>query len=112
MLNRVHIQILDNPANWIPVTDSSLGEQEQNQNITNELRNDLNANYPSVTSVKYIDLFNDEGDGFTEIRELLNQGIITAPIVLINGIPKIHGGIPSTLIKVEVEKIISSGPLH
>ena len=112
MLNRVHIQILDNPANWMPGNDSSFGGQEQNQIIANELRNDLNYNYPSVTSVEYIDLFNDDDEGFTEIRELLNQGIITAPIVLINGVPKIHGGIPSTLIKVEVEKIISSGPLH
>ncbi|MDA8087495.1 MAG: hypothetical protein M0Z75_12425 [Nitrospiraceae bacterium] len=110
MLNRVHIQILDNPTNWVPGTDSF--EQEQNQIIAEELRNDLNYNYPTVTSVEYIDLFNDESESFREIRELLNQGIISAPVVLINGVPKIHGGIPSMLIKTEVEKIISSGPVH
>ncbi|MDA8172400.1 MAG: hypothetical protein M0033_07585 [Nitrospiraceae bacterium] len=111
MLNRVHIQILDNPTNWVPGADG-FGEQEQNQMIAEELRNDLNYNYPTVTSVEYIDLFNDESESFREIRELLNQGIISAPVVLINGVPKIHGGIPSMLIKTEVEKIISSGPVH
>ncbi|MDA8388978.1 MAG: hypothetical protein M0Z58_10010 [Nitrospiraceae bacterium] len=111
MLNRVHIQILDNPINWIPAA-GGFGEQEQNQIIAEQLRNDLNCSYPTVTSVEYIDLFNDEGESFSEIRELLNQGIISAPVVLINGVPKIHGGIPSMLIKTEVEKIISAGPVH
>lgn len=111
MLQRVHIQILDNPVHWMPETDSP-AIPVQNQIIAEELKKDLNYNYPSVTSVEYIDLFNDREENFPEIRELLHQGVITAPVVLINGIPKIHGGIPSSLIKVEVEKIISSGPLH
>ncbi len=111
MLQRVYIQILDNPVHW-SVDSGKSAEPIQNQMIAEELKNELNYNYPSVTSVEYIDLFDDEDESFAEIRELLQQGLISAPVVLINGIPKIHGGIPSTLIKVEVEKIISSGPLH
>lgn len=109
MLNRVHIQILDNPTCWVTEKAS---EPVQNQLITEELKSDLNYNYPSVVSVEYVDLFCDDEENFSEIRELLHQGLISAPVVLINGVPRIHGGIPSGLIKVEVEKIISSGPLH
>ena len=86
MLNRVHIQILDNPINWLPAADGA-GERDENQIIADRLRDDLNFSYPTVTSVEYIDLFDDEGESFTEIRDLLNQGVISAPVVLINGVP-------------------------
>jgi glutaredoxin len=62
--------------------------------------------------VEYIDLFLNDEIHFPEIRSLLSQGAITTPVVLINGIPKIHGGIPRMIIKEEVEKLLSSGPLH
>jgi hypothetical protein len=111
MIQRVHIQILDNPTLWAFEADK-FSEPVENQMITDELRSDLVRNYASVVSVEYIDLFSDEEESFSEIRELLQQGIIAAPVVLINGVPRIHGGIPSSIIKTEVEKIISSGPLH
>ncbi len=111
MLNRVYIQILDNPTHWALETEK-FAEPVQNQIITEELKSDLNYNYPSVVSVEYIDLFSDSEESFPEIRDLLQQGLINAPVVVINGVPKIHGGIPASLIKTEVEKIISSGPLH
>jgi len=43
---------------------------------------------------------------------LLRQGTINAPVILINGIPKIHGGIPRAVIREEVDKLISEGPVH
>ena len=111
MLNRVHIQILDNPIHWA-MDAKKFSEPVQNRVLTEELKSDMDANYPSVVSVEYIDLFSDGEESFPEIRDLLDQGLISAPIVIINGVPKIHGGIPSALIKTEVEKIISAGPLH
>jgi len=111
MLNRVHIQILDNPIHWA-LDAEKFSEPVQNRLLTEELKSDMDDNYPSVVSVEYIDLFSDEEESFPEIRELLDQGVISAPVVIINGVPKMHGGIPSTLIKTEVEKIISAGPLH
>jgi hypothetical protein len=111
MLNRVHIQILDNPMHWAMDVEK-FSEPVQNKMLTDELRNDMDDSYPSVVSVEYIDLFSDEEESFAEIRDLLEQGLISAPVVIINGVPKMHGGIPSTLIKTEVEKIISAGPLH
>jgi len=111
MLNRVHIQILDNPIHW--ATDAEkFSEPVQNRMLAEELKTDMDYNYPSVVSVEYIDLFSDEEESFPEIRDLLEQGLISAPVIIINGVPKMHGGIPSTLIKTEVEKIISAGPLH
>lgn len=111
MLQRVYIKILDNPTHWAPEAGRA-PEPAKNQTITEELKSDLDSNYPSVVSVEYIDLFGGDDSSFPEIRELLQQGLVSAPVVLINGVPRIHGGIPSSLIKVEVEKIISSGPLH
>ncbi len=49
---------------------------------------------------------------FDYIKELLRMGALNTPVVLINGVLKIHGGIPASVIKREVEKLLSSGPVH
>lgn len=106
MIQRVHIQILD------AQTGEDFPAPYDNRLIADELKKDMIFYYPSFVSVEYIDLlFDNEGD-FSEIRELLMQGAIKTPVVLINGVPKIHGGIPLSVIKEEVEKMLSSGPLH
>ncbi len=87
-------------------------EPVRNKILADELRKEMNYNYASVVSVEYIDLFmNDEMD-FPEIRELLSQGAIHAPVILINGVPKLHGGIPRAVIREEVDKLLSDGPVH
>lgn len=111
MLQRVHIQILDNP------TESAFFENTQetvgtNKILVEELTKEMNYSYPSVVFVEYVDLFMDSDEDFEDIRELLRLGAINPPIVLINGILKIHGGIPYSMIRKEVEKLLSSGPLH
>ncbi|MDP2167626.1 MAG: hypothetical protein Q8J64_04760 [Thermodesulfovibrionales bacterium] len=111
MVQRVHIQILDNPIQ-VMFPDGESNDSVNNRIIADELKRDLFFFYPSVVSVEYIDLFIDDEGHFPEIRELLRQGAIKAPVILINGIPKIHGGIPSAVIKNEVENMISSGPTH
>ena len=113
MIQRVHIQILDNPLAFDEADFyDDFYDSADNRIIADELKKDLFFFYPSFVSVEYIDLFMDDERHFPEIREMLRQGAIKAPVVLINGIPKIHGGIPSTVIKQEVEKMISSGPTH
>ena len=62
--------------------------------------------------VEYVDLFMDGEEEFEDIKELLRMGALNTPVVLINGVLKIHGGIPASVIKREVEKLLSSGPLH
>jgi predicted DsbA family dithiol-disulfide isomerase len=54
----------------------------------------------------------DGDEEFDDIKELLRLGALNTPIVLINGILKIHGGIPASVILREVEKLLSSGPAH
>jgi hypothetical protein len=111
MLQRVHIQILDNPMEGILFEDASevVGT---NKVLTEELSKEMNYFYPSVVYVEYIDLFMDGEEEFDDIRELLRLGAVTTPVVLINGALKIHGGIPASVIKREVEKLLSSGPVH
>lgn len=87
-------------------------EPIRNKLLADELRKEMNYYYPTVVSVEYIDLFMGNDMDFPEIRELLRQGAISAPVILINGIPKIHGGIPRTVIREEVDKLISEGPVH
>jgi hypothetical protein len=54
-----------------------------------------------------------DGEGeYEEIRELLRLGVINTPVVLINGVLKIQGSIPTSLIKQEIEMLLSSGPVH
>jgi hypothetical protein len=112
MLQRIHIQILDNPMEGILFDNDESEVTETNKVLTDELTKEMNYFYPSVVFVEYIDLFMDGEEEFDDIRELLRLGAVTTPIVLINGVLKIHGGIPASVIKREVEKLLSSGPVH
>ena len=112
MLQRVHIQVLDNPAEGILYDEHSSEVGGTNKILTEELSKELGYVYPSVVYVEYIDLFMDGEEEFDDIKELLRMGALNTPVVLINGVLKIHGGIPATVIKKEVEKLLSSGPAH
>lgn len=111
MIQRVHIQILDNPMEGI-LFDNTSEAVGTNKILTEELSKEMKYFYPSVVYVEYIDLFMDGEEEFDDIRELLRLGAVNTPVVLINGILKIHGGIPSSVIRREVEKLLSSGPVH
>lgn len=112
MLQRVYIQILDNPLEDIILDAEEFEEPIKNKILADELRTEMSHSYPTVVSVEYIDLFMGNDMDFPEIRELLRQGAITAPVILINGIPRIHGGIPRAVIKEEVDRLLSKGPWH
>ncbi len=111
MLQRIHIQILDNPMEGI-LFDDATEVAGTNKVLTDELTREMNYFYPSVVFVEYIDLFMDGEEEFDDIRELFRLGAVNPPVVLINGVLKIHGGIPASVIKREVEKLLASGPLH
>ena len=112
MLQRVYIQILDNPAEESIDPSGNIEEAEANKFLAEELKEELNHFYPYVVSVEYIDLFMDDERAFPEIRELLRHGAINTPVILINGVPKIYGGIPPAVIRKEVEKLLSTGLVH
>jgi hypothetical protein len=112
MLQRVHVQILDNPTETILFDDNTTDVSGTNKILTDELSQEMNDFYPSVVFVEYIDLFMEGEEEFDDIKELLRLGALNPPIVLINGVLKIHGGIPATVIRREVEKLLSSGPMH
>jgi hypothetical protein len=112
MLQRVYIQILDNPLEDVILDAEEFEEPIKNKLLADELRKEMNYSYPTVVSVEYVDLFMGNDIDFPEIRELLRQGAINAPVILINGVPKIHGGIPRAVIREEVDKLISEGPVH
>ena len=111
MFQRVHIQILDNPKENVVFEDKT-GIIGASKGLVEELTKEMNYSYPSSVYVEYVDLFMDSDEEFEDIRELLRLGAINPPIVLINGILKIHGGVPSSVIRKEVEKLLSSGPIH
>lgn len=113
MIPRVHIQILDNTLNDSEWSARQFDDPAVNKFIADELNDELSSSYPSMVSVEYIDLFLYEDDEyFQDIAELLSQGILSSPLVLINGVVKIQGGIPAALIKQEVEALLFSGPVH
>ncbi len=112
MLQRVRIQILDNPMEDVILDAEEFEEPVRNKILAEELRKEMNYYYPTVVSVEYIDLFMGDDMDFPEIRELLRQGAINPPVILINGVPKIHGGIPRSVIRDEVDKLMYEGPVH
>jgi hypothetical protein len=112
MLQRIHIQILDNPIEGILFEENASGVAVTNKILAQEFTKEMNYFYPSVVYVEYVDLFMDGEEEFDDIRELLRMGAVNTPVVLINGTLKVHGGIPSSVIKREVEKLLSSGPVH
>jgi hypothetical protein len=112
MLQRVHIQVLDNPSEEIILNEDEGEHPVTNRQLTEELKKEMCYFYPSVVFVEYIDLFMDGEEEFEEIRELLQLGILNTPVILINGVLKIQGGIPISIIKQEVETLLSSGPVH
>ncbi|MDI6890003.1 MAG: hypothetical protein QMC83_03550 [Thermodesulfovibrionales bacterium] len=112
MLQRVHVQILDSSLEDILFNGEEFEPSITNRVLAEELKKELNYFYPSLVFVEYIDLFMEREEEFEKIRELLWSGAINTPIVLINGVIKIHGGIPPLVIKKEVEKLLSSGPVH
>ncbi len=112
MFQRIHIQVLDNPEEDIFYSEYGSEIAETNKVLTEELSKEMKYFYPSVVFVEYIDLFMDGEDEFEDIRDLLRLGAVNTPVVLINGVLKIHGGIPSAIIRKEVEKLLSSGPIH
>lgn len=112
MFQRVHIQILDNPVEAVLFDDSSTDVTGTNRILSDELSKEMDYFYPSVVYVEYVDLFMDGEEEFDDIKELLRLGALNTPVVLINGVLKIHGGIPASVIKREVEKLLSSGPVH
>ncbi len=112
MLQRVHIQILDNPLEEILLNGEELESSMTNRQLTEDLKNEMNYFYPSVVFVEYKDLFMDGEGEFEEIRELLRLGLINTPLVLINGVLKMQGSIPTSVIKQEIEMLLSSGPVH
>jgi hypothetical protein len=112
MLQRVHIQILDNPTEGVLFDDNTTEISGTNKILTEELSNEMNYFYPSVVYVEYIDLFMDGEEEFDDIKELLQLGALNAPVVLINGVLKVHGGIPATVIRREVDRLLSEGLVH
>jgi hypothetical protein len=112
MLQRVHIQILDNPTEGVLFDDNTTEISGTNKILTEELSDEMNYFYPSVVYVEYIDLFMDGEEEFDDIRELLRLGALHTPVVLINGMLKMHGGIPATVIRREVDKLLSEGLTH
>ena len=112
MFQRVHVQILDNPTEVVLFDDSSSDVAGTKKILSDELSKEMNDFYPSVVCVEYVDLFMDGEEEFDDIKELLRMGALNTPVVLINGVLKIHGGIPASVIKREVEKLLSSGPVH
>jgi len=112
MLQRVHIQILDNPTEGVLFDDNTSEISGTNKILTDELSNEMNYFYPSVVYVEYVDLFMDGEEEFDDIKELLQLGALNTPVVLINGVLKVHGGIPATVIRREVDKLLSEGLLH
>ncbi|RMG01385.1 MAG: hypothetical protein D6726_09615 [Nitrospirae bacterium] len=111
-MNRIYLQIIDNPFEDLVYSETSYDEGATNHALAEELQTSFDIQYPNMVHVEYIDLFLEDESRFPEIREMLSHGLLRLPVILINGNPFLHGGISYQIIMEEVEKILSAGPLH
>lgn len=112
MLEKIFIQIIDNPFENIIYSDTFEDIASHNRALAEELQILFDLNYPTMVSVEYIDLFFNEDENFQNIREMLSHGVITLPFILVNGTPLYYGAISNKIIIDEIEKRLSSGPIH
>lgn len=112
MLQRIHIQILDNPFEDVSFSESYFDEGVNNQALAEQLQTSLDYQYPNLVLVEYVDLFLEDESRFVEVRELVSHGLITLPVILINGEPFIYGAISYRAVIEEVERLLSMGPVH
>jgi disulfide oxidoreductase YuzD len=108
----IYIQIIDNPFQDIIYSDLYYDNGATNQAIAEHLQYSLDYYYPNMVYVEYIDLFLEDEERFPEIREMFSFGLITPPVILINGKAIFHGGISYRIIIEEIDRMLSSGPLH
>jgi len=111
-MNKIFVQIIDDPFEDLLINEDYFDNGADNQAIAEQLQESLDYHYPNMVHVEYIDLFLENEDRFQEIREMLGHGLITLPVVLINGKASFHGGISYRMILDEIENILSSGPIH
>jgi sulfur relay (sulfurtransferase) DsrC/TusE family protein len=112
MINKLHIQIVDDTLDGLLMSAEQYDDSFTNQFIAEKLQRELSSDYPSMVSVEYIDLFMEDEKNFPGVRRMIKSGEMNLPVVLFNGIPKLYGGVLPTMIKKEVEKIMDSGPVH
>ncbi|MGE5892884.1 MAG: hypothetical protein ACM34I_02400 [bacterium] len=112
MLNKLHIQIVDDTLDGLLMSAEQYDETFTNQFLAEELQKELSDDYPFMVSVEYIDLFLEDEKTFPAVRKLLQNGEINLPVILFNGIPRLYGGVPPLLIKEEVHRIMGAGPIH
>jgi len=111
MVNKLHIQIVDNTFD---AGNPGVGSQDSftNKYIADSLQKELSDDYPSMVAVEYVDLYFEDSRRFRAVRHLLDYGEINLPVILFNGVPKLHGTVVPSLIREEVERVLESGPLH
>jgi disulfide oxidoreductase YuzD len=108
----IYIQIIDSPFRDFICSDFYYDEGVTNQAIAEHLQYSLDYHYPNMVHVEYIDLFLEEEEKFSDIRDMFNFGIITPPLILINGKAMFHGGISYRIIMEEIDRMLSSGLSH
>lgn len=111
MMNKLHIQIVDDTLDPERL-DSLTRDSFTNKYIADTLQKELSDDYPSMVAVEYVDLHFEKTRKFAAVRHMLDYGEIDLPVILFNGIPKLHGILMPSLIREEVERVLESGPLH
>lgn len=113
MIQRVYVQIVDDTSRKILLAEKEFQKPMTNKTLAERIKDDLCSSYPSIVSVEYIDLFLlEDNESFNDISELIKEGMLHAPVILINGMLKTHGNILPSFVKTEVEKLLFSGPTH
>ena len=69
----------------------------------NEIGNRLKADYEEL-EFQFLDILSDNVEEYNEILKMVDGGLVSLPITIINELPRFHGGLEYQEIKDVIEK--------
>lgn len=69
----------------------------------NEIGKKLKADYKEV-DFKFLDILSDDMEEYNEILKMVDSGLVSLPITIINDLPRFHGGLEYQEIKNVIDK--------
>lgn len=69
----------------------------------NEIGKKLKADYEEI-DFRFLDILSDDMEEYNEILRMVDSGLVSLPVTIINDLPRFHGGLEYQDIKDVIDK--------
>ncbi|QNO13649.1 hypothetical protein HYG86_02130 [Alkalicella caledoniensis] len=59
----------------------------------NSIKEKLTKDFAGKANIEFVDIFSDDVQEYSEILKMVDSGLVTLPITLVNNLPRFHGGL-------------------